>query len=274
MRAVKSQIVYNGIELDVYQLPNGEYQLSKTQVGLAIEKGDYSFQRWLDGSSSEALPHKDFSPLQLQIEGNNATFHSIPLNIAAAYWTYWASKGNTTAMALVSTSVVESLTRLCDNAFGVKKSETEYAKQNIANIDTNKALFELMQMMSNLNQQMADLNESNRSLKVSETELNQIKKRGEVNKGCLSVLKYDPESNETDEDGIDPNDGIYVTCRQWLSFRRLEDAEIANTVARRAAAMMRCGKNIDVLPKRGNQVVYAPSDYCYLEEALKSVLKL
>ena len=274
MKAVKSTVIYNGIELEVYQLPNGEYHLSKTQVGGVIEKHDKSLRQFLEGTSPEALPFKDYDHRQVQVEGTQLMIHSVPLNMAAAYWTYWASKGNTTAMALVSTSVVESLTRLCDNAFGVEKSETEYAKQNIANIDTNKALFELMQMMSNLNQQMADLNESNRSLKVSETELNQIKKRGEVNKGCLSVLKYDPESNENDEDGIDPNDGIYVTCRQWLSFRRLEDTEIANTVARRAAAMMRCGKNIDVLPKRGNQVVYAPSDYCYLEEALKSVLKL
>ena len=157
MKAVKSTVIYNGIELEVYQLPNGEYHLSKTQVGLAIEKDHKSIGRFIEGTSPEALPFKGHTFGQVQVENSPNPIHSVPLNMAAAYWTYWASKGNTTAMALVSTSVVESLTRLCDNAFGVEKSETEYAKQNIANIDTNKALFELMQMMSNLNQQMADL---------------------------------------------------------------------------------------------------------------------
>ena len=124
MRAVKSQIVYNGIELDVYQLPNGEYQLSKTQVGLAIEKGDYSFQRWLDGSSSEALPFKNLKFKTSLINGNNATLQLVPLNVAYSYWLYHASKGSLKSQHLITT-----LGKL-DYDYGLKTFGEKF-KQNV-----------------------------------------------------------------------------------------------------------------------------------------------
>jgi hypothetical protein len=107
MYAKKAEIVYNNIGLEVYQLPDGSYHLSKTQVAKAIEKYDSSVQEFLQGKSPEALPYKGFSFREIGIEGLNTTFHSVPLTIAAAYWTYWAQKGNTKAAALVATSVTE-----------------------------------------------------------------------------------------------------------------------------------------------------------------------
>ena len=103
MKAVKSQIVYNGIELEVYQLPSGEYQLSKTQVGLAIEKDHKSLGRFLEGNSPEALPFKDLKLNISTIDGNNASFHLIPLNVAYSYWMYHARRGDLKAQNLITT---------------------------------------------------------------------------------------------------------------------------------------------------------------------------
>lgn len=105
-KARKAQIVYNGIELEAYQLPNGEYNLSKTQVGKAIEKHRESLSDFLKGTSPEALPFKDciFDNLsEVQIDGNNTMFHGVPFNLAYDYWFYHASKGWKPAQVLIET---------------------------------------------------------------------------------------------------------------------------------------------------------------------------
>lgn len=255
MRAVKSQIVYNGIELEVYQLPSGEYQLSKTQVGLSIEKDHKSLGRFLEGNSPEALPFKDFSHGQIQIEGNNATFHSIPLNVAAAYWTYWASKGNTIAQALVATSVVESLTRLCDNAFGNKRSEDEIQKQNVKNLESNEVMFTMLNKMESLLEQMQRLEQRTEKL-------NKLEENGKRHVGCLNVLQHEVDTDD------------YITARQFLTSKGLQNSEFASKFSRRSAQAMRVGKNLETLNMRNGQVLYAPNDLPYLEETLKSILGL
>lgn len=101
-KARKSQIVYNGIELEVYQLPNGEYHLSKTQVGAAIEKRDASLLEWINGKSPEALPYKDFKFSNWSTEDDNAKRHMVPLSMAYQYWLYWANKNNILAQDLIT----------------------------------------------------------------------------------------------------------------------------------------------------------------------------
>ena len=255
MKAIKSNVNYNGIELEVYQLPDGQYHLSKTQVGLAIEKHDKSLRQWLEGNSSEALQYKDYDHRQVQIDGTQLTIHSVPLNMAAAYWTYWASKGNTMAQALVATSVVECLTRLCDLAFGVQRTEQQIQQQNIETLETNKMLFALAEQMSALNSQMATLTE--RTVK-----LDKLEKNGKRHNGCLNVLEQNTNQDE------------WLTTRQFLRKKGLQYVTFENKLARRAASFARSGKLVESLPSRNGQIIYAPEDISYLENALKSILDL
>ena len=254
-KAVKSTVNYNGIELEVYQLPSGEYHLSKTQVGKAINKHRESLSDFVNGSSQEALPYKGFSPIQIQIEGNNATFHSIPLNMAAAYWTYWASKGNTVAQALVATSVVESLTRLCDNAFGHKRSEEEMQQQNIETMQLNKMMFKLLNEFESMREEMKELTERTKRL-------DKLEENGKRHVGCLNVLQHEVDTDD------------YITARQFLTSKGLQNSEFASKFSRRSAQAMRVGKNLETLNMRNGQVLYAPNDLPYLEETLKSILGL
>lgn len=104
-KARKAIVVYNGIELEGYMLADGSYHLSKTQTALAIDKHDSSVQQFLSGKSSEAAPYKDLfknSFLQIDIEGNNGTFHGVPLGLAYNYWLYHANKGWKPAQDLIT----------------------------------------------------------------------------------------------------------------------------------------------------------------------------
>jgi len=96
MKATKSTVNYNGIEIEVYRLPNGEYHLNKNQVEKAIGKDHESLGKFL-----EAFPPKSFSCVQLQIESDNEPVSAVSLNVASVYWTYWASMGNVQAQSLV-----------------------------------------------------------------------------------------------------------------------------------------------------------------------------
>jgi len=123
-KARKSQIVYNGIELEVYQLPNGEYHLSKTQVGAAIEKRDASLLEWVNGKSPEALPYKGRVFMTYSIEKTSLNIKLVPFDVAYSYWLYWASKGNLKAQTLITT-----LGQL-DYDYGIKTFGDNF-KQNV-----------------------------------------------------------------------------------------------------------------------------------------------
>jgi hypothetical protein len=118
----------NGIELEVYQLPNSDYQLSRTQVGLAIDniRPAKSFGEFLAGKSVEALPYKDYQFGEIITEGVGAPIKGTTFDVAIAYWAYHAKKGDTKALSLISALAKESLERRADKAFGVNKSEQQY----------------------------------------------------------------------------------------------------------------------------------------------------
>jgi hypothetical protein len=104
-KAKKATIVYNGIELEGYMLPDGSYHLSKTQIAGSIEKRHQSVVEFLQGKSPEAAPYKDFfenSFPEIGIEGNNGYFHGVPLDLAYNYWLYHANKSWKPAQDLIT----------------------------------------------------------------------------------------------------------------------------------------------------------------------------
>ncbi|HET8686788.1 MAG TPA: hypothetical protein VFM18_08995 [Methanosarcina sp.] len=272
-KAKKATIVYNGIELEAYQLPDGSYHLSKTQVGKAIEKHNDSLREWLSGKSPEALPYKDFSLTELSIEGNNATFHGVPLELAAAYWTYWAQRGNTIALALVSTSVVESLTRLCNTAFGVENNEVAIQQMNVQNVDTNRAIFEMMAMLQAMNDRLEAqenryqrLDEERAMLAEQNEELEELKEEIESYPQFLYLL--DVAKNELDVTDY-PNG---VTCKQYLEENRIPlDKDHWCTLSRRTASFYRSTKGRSP-ERRGNHNIYRSIDVAYIVATLRLIM--
>lgn len=272
-KAKKATIVYNGIELEVYQLPNGEYNLSKTQVGKAIEKHRESLSDFLKGTSPEALPFKDCNLSEVQIEGTQLNIHSVPLNLAAAYWTYWAQKGNTTALALVSTSVVESLTRLCNTAFGVENNEVAIQQLNVQNVDTNRAIFEMMSLLQSMNDRLEAqenryqrLDKDRAMLAEQNDELEEFKEEVESYPQFLYLL--DVAKNELDVTDY-PNG---VTCKQYLEENRIPlDKDHWCTLSRRTASFYRSTKGRSP-ERRGNYNIYRSIDVAYIVATLRLIM--
>lgn len=126
-KAKEATIVLGSVLVKVFQIPNGEYRLSQTQVTEAIGKRNRSIIEFLAGKSSEALPHKASELSEsLPVEGANKPITPIPISLATAYWRYWDKKGNAQATAIIDGCVQEAIERRADAAFGVHRSEEDY----------------------------------------------------------------------------------------------------------------------------------------------------
>lgn len=145
-KARKATINFGSIELEVYQLPEGSYTLSQTQVSNSIEKPESSFRRFSVNKSLECLYGEGLEIAELSTEGAGRPIKSVPLKMAMAYWTCHASKGNTKAQALLMAGTEETLNRLADQAFGVQKSEIQYQQETAKNVQLNEQLFSMLQM--------------------------------------------------------------------------------------------------------------------------------
>jgi hypothetical protein len=175
-KARKGVINFGGIELEVYQLPNGDYEFGQSMVGKSLDKGHTSVIQFLNTTSSLALPYKYFlddpkSEIEVLDASNNLGLRIkvIPLKIVLAYWTYWAEKGNIKAKALLSAGTEETLTRLADQAFGVTKSEIQYQQETVANVQQNEQMFLMMErMMQQMENQSNMIN--NLSVRFEEVE--------------------------------------------------------------------------------------------------------
>lgn len=122
----RKNILLGDIELEVFRLPDGTYQLSQTQVAKAVEKPETSTRQFLASQSPYALPHKDFRPVKSKVEGENHVVNLIPVEVAVAYWLKETLSGNILAAATLAACAVEAIQRRADREFGVQTSEQEY----------------------------------------------------------------------------------------------------------------------------------------------------
>ena len=84
-KAKKATFKLGSLVLDGYQLPDGSYRMSATQVAKALNKHHKSVGEFLEGNSPQALPHKGSPQLpKLKVEGVNNYVCSITLEIAKA----------------------------------------------------------------------------------------------------------------------------------------------------------------------------------------------
>ncbi|QKQ76460.1 hypothetical protein [Nostoc sp. TCL240-02] len=130
-KAKRALIQIAGIEIEVFQLPNGDYVMSQTQVAEAIELSEIGFRRFLKENRLNHLPGKGFSFDKFSISGTGRQINAIPVDIASDFWMSQAFKGNIKAQALVSACMQEALQRRCDAVFSIVKSEQQYERQAI-----------------------------------------------------------------------------------------------------------------------------------------------
>lgn len=122
------------IDLDVFRLFTGGYQLSAEGTSRAIGKPRNGMLRFLQSNSPQALPYKDFRGYTMQVENEHTQIKGVPFELAVAYWTKEALAGNLEAVALLAACAVEALERRADRAFGVERTEEERNQRLVENM--------------------------------------------------------------------------------------------------------------------------------------------
>ncbi|NEQ81559.1 MAG: hypothetical protein F6K26_15275 [Moorea sp. SIO2I5] len=164
--ADRSEIKLGEVLLDVFLIPSTKtILLSRTQTSSSIGKPENSFLQFLKGKSLEASQCKVFQSDKLQkVKGSNKAIAVTFPQEAALYWKYWLKRGNKIADNLVTASIVESITRRADKAFGIVRGEEEYNKLFNENMNLKAEVIDLRNndqcwkhINQELNQQLEDL---------------------------------------------------------------------------------------------------------------------
>ena len=152
-KAKRATIQLGDRELEIFQLPDGSYWFSQTEVATCVGKPEISFRRFSTSKWLKALPgigsqSDGFEKIQREGEGG-PPIRGVPLIVASAYWLKEAIAKNKQAQGLTWACMSETLARRADAAFGVQRSEAEYAA----------AANELMVIVANQNQVLKALEE-------------------------------------------------------------------------------------------------------------------
>lgn len=153
IKAERTSIRLGDISLDVFQLPDGAYRLSKTQILEVIEEHKKK-TNWLSRLHSvspivlKELQSKGFTgyslPVQVNTERGATRAQTLNIPDAMRVWGYFSRNGNTIASDILEAAGIEAIERRADVAFGVKRTETEYNERFVLRMDlkdTKRRLF-------------------------------------------------------------------------------------------------------------------------------------
>lgn len=101
---------------------SSEYFYSLTSIAELIGKPPSSASEFLTSKVFKAIYSKEFQPRSFQED--NIIYKLLPCDVASLYLTYWCSKGNKAATAIVVALTVESLELRARKAFGTLTPET------------------------------------------------------------------------------------------------------------------------------------------------------
>ncbi|MBW4689614.1 MAG: hypothetical protein KME40_32110 [Komarekiella atlantica HA4396-MV6] len=141
-KAKRATIQIAGIEVEVFQLPDGEYVMSQTQVAGAVGKPEWSIRDFLSSKQSKTLLGKNYRlgknsiPVDHETCRGSTRIQILPIGLASAYWLNQAFKGNVKAESLAYACMKEALERRCDKAFQQQKAEQEYEEQAVISRQT------------------------------------------------------------------------------------------------------------------------------------------
>lgn len=123
IRAVRATIHLGQKPVEVFLLPDSEYQLSQSGASNAVQKTEASIRRFKESKSPEALPFNGLTFVGARIEGEKTTIKLVSIDYAIAYWTKEALTGNREAIHLVAALAKRSIIEMCDEAFGVARDQ-------------------------------------------------------------------------------------------------------------------------------------------------------
>lgn len=146
-KARKATIMYGDVEFDIYQLPNGRYTMSQTQVAKAVDRDESSFRWFLNNTALKLLSPEDLVVGEVQVEGSNIPIKTHLFKVILVYWDHQAERKNLKAKALLSVGTEEKLNRLSDEAFGIKKTDSQYNQETVVNLQQNQQIFSMIQML-------------------------------------------------------------------------------------------------------------------------------
>ncbi|MDF5707755.1 MAG: hypothetical protein PUP90_08770 [Nostoc sp. S4] len=133
IKAKRASIQVAGIEVEVFQMPDGEYVMSQSQVADAVNVSSSCIFNFLRTKVVKALPGNGSEFSETAVEGSNKPANILSIEVASSFWLSQAYKANTKAQALVAACMQETLHRRCDNTFGASKTEQQYEQQTTAN---------------------------------------------------------------------------------------------------------------------------------------------
>jgi len=136
-KAKRQTIALGDLELDVFQLPDGTYVMSRTQVAETVGKGLQNVSDFLVSKRFKSLPGIAYTGQkndEVEVDSSNQTrggtrISPIPLGLAAIYWYFQAKRGNKPAETLTIHGLYDSLLRRADEAFGVVRTMKEYNRE-------------------------------------------------------------------------------------------------------------------------------------------------
>ena len=144
VRAVRATIKLGSISLDVFQLPDGEYRLSQSQVLAIIDAPNNWITRLVNSGGTDRVKYlqgRGFTGLQRKVEfkedgargAKTAKTLSIPDSVLV--WRWFDKQGNEKAEAIIDACAIESIERRADIVFGVQRTEDDYQAKMKARID-------------------------------------------------------------------------------------------------------------------------------------------
>jgi hypothetical protein len=124
-KAARAVITLGNIELDVFQLPDGAYQISQSQTTNAVNKPPKRMVELSMSEKGQILIQSGFEKgLKVKVDGSKPV-NLIPLEVAFQFWVLELAIGNQDALALVVACGVEALERRADAAFGILRTEED-----------------------------------------------------------------------------------------------------------------------------------------------------
>ena len=133
IKATRATIQLGDIELDVFQMPSGEYRYSMTQAFISIADDGYdtkqAAKRYIEIIKAKSVQHlvgRGFNSIEsISVAGDKSRVKTISQTDVSIFWLCAATLGHTKAFALLSACALESLERRADTAFNIARTEEE-----------------------------------------------------------------------------------------------------------------------------------------------------
>lgn len=125
IKAKRATLTLGDIDLDVFQLPDGEYRLSLTQATVALGFDKRKGSSFLALEVVQNLATYELQGSSFIADDTNQKIKALTFDAFSVIAMFYALKGNMLAQAILEACLVESLERRADVLFGIIRDEEE-----------------------------------------------------------------------------------------------------------------------------------------------------